>query len=315
MTTTIKRPVSKIIFPHKDLLGVDRLDAETISSVLDLAEYYVVQNRRKSQTTALLKGMIIINLFLENSTRTRLSFEIAGKRLGADVVNMAAEGSSLHKGETVEDTIKTINALLPDLIVIRHRENGAVQKAASLADCPVINAGDGTGEHPTQALLDALTLRRHFKKIEGLTVAICGDILHSRVAHSNAYLLQKMGATVKFIGPEALLPKGLSHATTDMEEGLKGADAVMMLRLQKERIDKTLKITEAEYSKDYGLTIEKLSLAKREAVVMHPGPINRGVEIAAEIADDPKRSLITTQVEMGVAVRMACLDLLTRGRR
>ncbi len=312
VVATQKRPVSKIMIPHHDILGIEQLNADEINSILDLAEYYVVQNRRKSQTNALLKGLVLVNLFLENSTRTRLSFEMAAKRLGADVINMTTEGSSLKKGESFSDTLKAINAMLPDVMVIRHSEEGSAHKAAEILDCPVINGGDGTREHPTQALLDALTLRRKFGNLEGITVSICGDIMHSRVAHSNAFLLNKMGANVKFVGPAELLPQGLSNATSDMAEGLKDAHAVMLLRIQKERLQKNLSFTEEQYFNAYGLTEEKLKLAHKDAVVMHPGPMNRGVEIDAAIADDPNRSLITLQVEMGVAVRMACLDLLTR---
>lgn len=315
MQAAVKKPVSKIILDQTDILGIDTLSVADINAVLDLAEFYVVQNRRKSQTNALLKGMVMINLFLENSTRTRLSFEMAAKRLGADVINMSAEGSSLKKGESFTDTLKAINAMLPDILVIRHMEEGSALKAAEVLDCPVINGGDGTREHPTQALLDALTLRRRFGSLDGLNVAICGDILHSRVAHSNAHLLGKMGANVRFIGPAELLPTQTPNCTSDMAEGLKDADAVMVLRIQKERLMKDLSFTEDQYFKSFGLTPEKLAFAKSDAVVLHPGPMNRGVEIDAAIADDAQRSLITLQVEMGVAVRMACLDLLTRKSR
>jgi len=310
-----KKTGSKTMFPHRDFLSIAALNAAEISAVLDLAEHYVVQNRRMSQTHALLKGLVLLNIFLENSTRTRLSFEMAAKRLGAEVINMTAQGSSIQKGESFIDTLKTLNAMRPDIFVIRHNEEGSAHKAAEILDCPVINAGDGAKEHPTQALLDALTLRRHFGRLEGLTVAICGDILHSRVAHSNGLLLKKMGARVKWIGPQELLPAGLEHATTGMEEGLADADAVMVLRIQKERLQKSPSFTEETYFKKYGLTAERLACAKDNAVILHPGPMNRGVEIEASLADDPKRSLITLQVEMGVAVRMACLDLLTRGKR
>lgn len=315
MSNVIKKAVSKMAFKHNDFLGIGDLSKDDILTVLDLAEYYVTQNRRKSQTTALLKGLVLVNLFLENSTRTRLSFEMAAKRLGADVLNMTGEESSLKKGESFADTLKAINAMLPDVLVIRHAEENSARQAADILDCPVINGGDGTGEHPTQAMLDALTLRRHFGKLEGLNVAICGDILHSRVAHSNGYLLKKMGANVHFIGPPELLPDNLAQASTDMDTGLKGMDAVMVLRIQKERLQKKLSFTEADYFKAYGLTAERLKKASPNAVVMHPGPMNRGVEIDASVADDPTLSLITTQVEMGVAVRMACLDLLTRNKR
>lgn len=314
MSNAIKKVASKMTFPHKDFLGIDALTTGDIQTVLDLAEYYVTQNRRKSQTNALLKGLVLVNLFLENSTRTRLSFEMAAKRLGAEVVNMTAEGSSLKKGESFTDTLRAINAMLPDILVIRHSEEKSAQHAADILDCPVINGGDGTREHPTQALLDALTLRRHFGKLEGLSIAICGDILHSRVAHSNADLLTKMGAQVRLIGPPELLPSA-PHTSTDMDSGLKGMDAVMVLRIQKERLQKKLSFTEDEYFNAYGLTAARLKNANTNAVVLHPGPMNRGVEIDASVADDPKLSLITTQVEMGVAVRMACLDLLTRHKR
>ncbi len=297
-------------FPHHDLTGIDALARQDISSIFDLAESYI-----GAKTSAQLKGLALINLFLENSTRTRISFEMAAKRLGADVINMSAEGSSIKKGESFIDTLKTLNAMRPDIFVIRHSEEGSAAKAAEIMDCPVINAGDGIREHPTQALLDALTLRRHFGRLDGLNVTICGDILHSRVAHSNGILLKKMGANVRWVGPQELLPAGLDNATTSLTEGLRGADAVMALRIQKERLQKLLSFTEEDYFKNYGLTAEKLKSAKENAVVLHPGPINRGIEIDAALADDPKRSLINTQVEMGVAVRMACLDLLTRDRR
>ncbi|MBI1216639.1 MAG: aspartate carbamoyltransferase catalytic subunit [Alphaproteobacteria bacterium] len=309
-----KTAVSKLTIPHKHLLSVENLAADDITAILDLAEYYVVQNRRRSQTNALLKGMVMVNMFLENSTRTRLSFEMAAKRLGADVINMTTEGSSIKKGESFIDTLKTVNAMRPDMFVIRHGEEGSALAASELIECPVLNAGDGTREHPTQALLDALTLRRHFGKLEGLTVSICGDVLHSRVAHSNLHLLKKMGATVKCVGPAELMPLS-AGGTEDLKQGLQDADAVMVLRIQKERLQKELSFTQDQYFKTFGLTAERLGYAKDGAVVMHPGTMNRGVEIDAAIADDPKRSLITTQVEMGVAVRMACLDLLTRSTR
>jgi aspartate carbamoyltransferase catalytic subunit len=239
---------------------------------------------------------------------------MAAKRLGCDVLNMGAEGSSLKKGESLADTLRAINAMIPDLLVIRCAAEGAAREAADILSCPVVNCGDGTNEHPTQALLDALTLRRRFGRLEGLTVAICGDILHSRVARSNTLLLEKMGVKVKCTGPRELLPDN-ARCTTDMRACLQDADAVMVLRIQRERLLKSLVIDDAAYFKDYGLTAERLAFAKPGAVVMHPGPMNRGVEIDAAIADDADRSLITTQVEMGVAVRMACLDLLTRSRR
>jgi aspartate carbamoyltransferase catalytic subunit len=310
----MKTQETKMIFPHHNLLGIEHLSAGDITAILDLSQQYVAQNRRRSQSSVLLKGYILINLFLENSTRTRLSFEMAAKRLGCDVINVTLEGSSIKKGESFTDTLKTINAMLPDLMVIRHSSEGAAQEAADILDCPVINGGDGTNEHPTQALLDALTLRRRFGRLEGLKVAICGDILHSRVAHSNMILLEKMGVRVACVGPQELLPE-IPGVTTDMREALDGADAIMVLRIQKERLRTALSFTEADYMRDFSLTVEKLQYAKPDAVIMHPGPMNRGIEIEACLADDPARSLITTQVEMGVAVRMACLDLLTRSGR
>jgi aspartate carbamoyltransferase catalytic subunit len=310
----VKKPVSKLRLRHHDLIGIADLDAGDITDILDLSEHYVVQNRRKSQTQALLKGLVLFNLFLENSTRTRLSFELAAKRLGADVINLSAEGSSIQKGESFLDTLKTVNAMRPDIAVIRAKPEGAAHQAAEILDCPVLNAGDGINEHPTQALLDALTLRRHFGRIEGLKIAICGDIKHSRVAHSNLILLEKLGAEVMVAGPAELLPPGQKNAAP-INDALKNADAVMVLRIQKERLTQQLSFTEEKYFKDYGLTQDRLTLAKPTAVVLHPGPMNRGVEIDPAIADDLSRSLITVQVEMGVAVRMACLDLMTRTLR
>jgi aspartate carbamoyltransferase catalytic subunit len=314
MQAAQKTPVSKLMIPQKHLLSIEHLTREDILTILDLSEYYVVQNRRRSQTNALLKGLVMINVFLENSTRTRLSFEMAAKRLGADVINMTIEGSSMKKGESFTDTLKTINAMRPDLFVLRHNTEGSAEAASQILDCPVMNAGDGTREHPTQALLDALTLRRHFGRLEGLNVAIVGDILHSRVAHSNLQLFKKMGVNVKCVGPAELMPLS-AGGTQDMKTGLTDAEAVMVLRIQKERLQKSLSFTEEQYFDSYGLTAERLGFAREGAVVLHPGPMNRGVEIDASIADDPKRSLITAQVEMGVAVRMACLDLLTRSAR
>ena len=314
MQVAQKTPVSKLMIPQKHLLSIEHLNREDIQTILDLSEYYVVQNRRRSQTNALLKGLVMINVFLENSTRTRLSFEMAAKRLGADVINMTIEGSSMKKGESFTDTLKTINAMRPDLFVLRHNTEGSAEAASQILDCPVMNAGDGTREHPTQALLDALTLRRHFGRLEGLNVAIVGDILHSRVAHSNLQLFKKMGVNVKCVGPAELMPLS-AGGTQDMKTGLTDAEAVMVLRIQKERLQTSLSFTEQQYFDTYGLTAERLGFAKEGAVVLHPGPMNRGVEIDASIADDPKRSLITAQVEMGVAVRMACLDLLTRSAR
>ena len=315
---TPRRTSPKQRLSVSDLVDIQSLSDDDITLILDLADHYVVQNRRKSFTSALLKGVVLLNVFLENSTRTRLSFEVAAKRLGADVINMALDGSSLKKGESFTDTLLTLNALRPDAMVLRHSLDGSAGIAATHMECPVLNAGDGTREHPTQALLDALTLRRHFGRIDGLKIAICGDILHSRVAHSNAALLSRLGADVRLCGPAELLPMGAISGVTasdDIDAAVSGADVVMALRLQKERFEKNLSFGEDVYFVRYGLTPERMALAAPSAMIMHPGPMNRGVEIDSALADDPKRSLITTQVEMGVAVRMATLDLLTREGR
>ncbi len=290
-----------------------------ISYLLDEAEHWVAVNRRAAKHDGRLAGLTQINAFFENSTRTLLSFEIAGKRLGADVVNMHAAQSSVKKGETLIDTAITLNAMRSDVIVIRHGSSGAVALIADKVDCPVLNAGDGRHEHPTQALLDAQTIRRHKGSIAGLTVAICGDVLHSRVARSNILALTALAAEVRVVGPATLIPDAIeamgAARFTDMDEGISGADVVMMLRLQNERMDGAFVPSPREYHALYGLTYERLKRAKPDALVMHPGPMNRGVEIASNVADDVNRSVIAEQVEMGVAVRMACLDVLTRGRR
>ncbi|MBK6297157.1 MAG: aspartate carbamoyltransferase catalytic subunit [Sphingomonadales bacterium] len=306
-------------FPHRHLLGIAGLQPHEISYLLDEAEHWVAVNRRAAKHDGRLAGLTQINAFFENSTRTLLSFEIAGKRLGADVVNMHAAQSSVKKGETLIDTAITLNAMRSDVIVIRHGSSGAVALIADKVDCPVLNAGDGRHEHPTQALLDALTIRRHKGSIAGLTVAICGDVLHSRVARSNILALTALAAEVRVVGPATLIPDAIeamgAARFTDMDEGISGADVVMMLRLQNERMDGAFVPSPREYHALYGLTYERLKRAKPDALVMHPGPMNRGVEIASNVADDVNRSVIAEQVEMGVAVRMACLDVLTRGRR
>ena len=307
-------------FPHDHLLGIAHLKPWEITFLLDEAEQWVEMNRaRAPKRDERLKGLTQINAFFENSTRTLLSFEIAGKRLGADVVNLGVSGSSLKKGETLLDTALTLNAMHPDMIVIRHGSSGAVQLISEKVDCPVLNAGDGRHEHPTQALLDALTIRRRKGRIAGLKVAICGDILHSRVARSNFQLLASLGAEVRAVAPPTLLPDGLDGyavtSFTDMDKGLAGADVVMMLRLQTERMEGAYVPSPREYFRFYGLTEARLARAAQGVLVMHPGPMNRGVEIDGAIADDIARSAVTEQVEMGVAVRMACLDVLTRRRR
>lgn len=306
-------------FRARHLLGIDHLKPDEIVSLLDLAEDYVTLNRRTVKHSDALAGMTQINMFFENSTRTQASFELAGKRLGADVMNMAVAQSSVKKGETLIDTALTLNAMQPDLLVVRHPHSGAVNLLAEKVNCAVINAGDGRHEHPTQALLDALTIRRAKGRLQRLTIAICGDIAHSRVARSNLILLGKMENRIRLIGPATLMPAGVAEMGVelyeDMREGLRGADVVMMLRLQKERMDGGFIPSEREYFHRFGLDAEKLALAAPDAIVMHPGPMNRGVEIDGTIADDINRSVIQDQVEMGVAVRMAALDLLARNLR
>ncbi|MDO5706767.1 MAG: aspartate carbamoyltransferase catalytic subunit [Paracoccus sp. (in: a-proteobacteria)] len=306
-------------FRARHLLGIDHLAPAEIVTLLDLAERYVEVNRRTVKHADALEGMTQINMFFENSTRTQASFELAGKRLGADVMNMSVAQSSVKKGETLIDTAMTLNAMHPDLLVVRHPQSGAVNLLASKVNCAVINAGDGRHEHPTQALLDALTIRRAKGRLQRLTVAICGDIAHSRVARSNLILLGKMENRIRLIGPPTLMPSGVRdmgvEVFDDMREGLRGADVVMMLRLQKERMDGGFIPSEREYFHRWGLDAEKLALAAPDAIVMHPGPMNRGVEIDGTIADDINRSVIQDQVEMGVAVRMAVLDLLARNLR
>ncbi len=302
-------------YPHPHMLGIEGLSRQDINYILDLAETYIDRNRQTDKKHPILKGRTLINLFFENSTRTRTSFELAGKRLGMDVINMSASTSSTKKGETLIDTAMTLNAMHPDFITVRHPESGAVHLLSRKVNCAVINAGDGSHEHPTQALLDALTIRRKKKRIEGLTVAICGDILHSRVARSNILLLNTMGAHVRIIAPPTLLPaqpKSLGvRVFTNMREGLKDVDIIMMLRLQLERMDSSFIPSIREYFHFYGLDEDKAKLAKPDALIMHPGPINRGVEIDTKIADDLNRSVILDQVEMGVAVRQAILEILS----
>ena len=319
-------PAGALAFPHRDLLGIAQLGRHEILYVLDQAEQWVELNRQPDKHINLLSGLTIINAFFENSTRTLLSFEIAGKRLGADVVNMHAAQSSVKKGETLIDTAITLNAMRADAIVIRHGSSGAVDLIASKVDCPVLNAGDGQHEHPTQALLDALALRHALRArgersedFTGLNVTICGDILHSRVARSNILCLQALGASVRLCAPPALMPVGVeamgAQPFHDFDAALEGSDVVMMLRLQTERMQGQFIPSAREYHHLYGLTKTRLDCAAPDALVMHPGPMNRGVEIDSEVADLLDRSIITRQVEMGVAVRMACLDILTRRRR
>jgi aspartate carbamoyltransferase catalytic subunit len=306
---------SSFVLSRRHLLGIERLSYDDIIGLLDLAEEFVELNRQIEKKRASLRGRTLINLFFESSTRTQSSFELAGKRLGADVMNMAVANSAMRKGETLIDTAITLNAMRPDIIVVRHHASGAVELLAQKVDCSVINAGDGAHEHPTQALLDALTIRRSKGRIEGLVVVICGDILHSRVARSNIILLSALGARVRVVAPSTLLPAGIERfgieVSGDMREGLSDADIVMMLRLQRERMNGSFVPSVQEYFHYYGLDEKKLAYAKRDALVMHPGPMNRGVEIDSFVADGAQ-SLIREQVEMGVAVRMAVLEVLSR---
>ena len=304
-------------FPHQHLLGIDGLSPDEIGLLLDLSDGYVELNRAAEKKNPILRGRTQINLFFETSTRTRTSFELAGKRLGADVINMSVATSAIKKGETLIDTAMTLNAMHPDVLVVRHPESGAVKLLSDHVNCAVINAGDGSHEHPTQALLDALTIRRRRGALDNLTVAICGDILHSRVARSNILLFNAVGAQVRLVAPPTLLPPNAAQALGvsvhhDMREGLRDVDIVMMLRLQTERMQGTFVPSTREYFHFWGLDAEKLAFAKDDALVMHPGPMNRGVEIDSELADDITRSVILDQVELGVAVRQACLDLLSR---
>jgi aspartate carbamoyltransferase catalytic subunit len=303
-------------FRARHLLGIEPLGPDEIVSLLDLAETYVDLNRNPGQHGDALTGLTQINMFFEASTRTQASFEIAGKRLGADVMNMSMAASSIKKGETLIDTAMTLNAMHPDLLVVRHPQSGAVDLLAQKVNCAVLNAGDGRHEHPTQALLDALTIRRAKGRLHRLNIAICGDIAHSRVARSNILLLGKMENRVRLVGPQTLMPSGVAELGVevyhDMREGLADCDVVMMLRLQRERMDGGFIPSEREYYHRYGLDAEKLSFAKDDAIVMHPGPMNRGVEIDGLLADDINRSVIQDQVEMGVAVRMAAMDLLAQ---
>jgi aspartate carbamoyltransferase catalytic subunit len=305
---------SPIVYPHRHLLGIEGLAPPHISLLLDRSESYVEQNRQADKKKSILRGRTIINLFFEASTRTRTSFELAAKRLGGDVINMSVSTSSVKKGETLIDTAMTLNAMHPDVLVVRHPESGAVKLLSEKVNCAVINGGDGSHEHPTQALLDALTIRRRMGRLSGLRVAICGDILHSRVARSNIYLLNIMGADVRLVAPRTLLPSKVERLGVevfhDMNKGLEGCDIVMMLRLQTERMHANFIPSIREYFHFFGLDYDKLAKANPSALIMHPGPMNRGVEIDSVVADDYGRSVIREQVEMGVAVRMACLELL-----
>jgi len=303
-------------FRQKHLLGIEKLHPDEIRTLLDLSDKYADLNRLSGRHAFALEGLTQVNMFFENSTRTLASFELAGKRLGATVMNMSMQASSIKKGETLIDTALTLNAMHPDLLVVRHPHSGAVELLAEKVNCAVLNAGDGRHEHPTQALLDGLTIRRAKGRLHRLTIAICGDIAHSRVARSNIHLLGKMENRIRLIAPPTLIPPGAAdwgvEVFDNMAQGLKDADVVMMLRLQKERMDGAFIPSEREYYHRFGLDDKKLAHAKDDAIVMHPGPMNRGVEIDGTLADDINRSHIQEQVEMGVAVRMAAMDLLAR---
>ena len=302
---------------RKDLLGTADLSKEEILSVIDLAEQYSNENIKNVNNTTILKNMTQINLFFENSTRTQVSFEIAGTKLGTNIVNFPLKNSSQSKGETLLDLAATLNSMFPDILVIRHPKSGAVQLISEKVKCAVINAGDGNHEHPTQALLDAQTIRKRLGRISGLKIAICGDIAHSRVARSNIFCLKTLGNKIRVVGPKTLIPKGIENlgveVTHNMFDGLQDIDVVMVLRLQKERMDGGFFSSEREYFHYYGLDERKMQYANPNAIIMHPGPMNRGIEIDGDLADDINRSVITKQVEVGLAIRMAVLDLLTRG--
>ena len=302
---------------RKDLLGTEDLSKEEILSIIDLAEQYSNENIKNINNTRILKNITQINLFFENSTRTQVSFEIAGTKLGTNIVNFPLKTSSQSKGETLLDLASTLNSMFPDILVIRHPKSGAVQLISEKVKCAVINAGDGNHEHPTQALLDAQTIRKRLGRISGLKIAICGDIAHSRVARSNIFCLKTLGNKIRVVGPKTLIPKGIEslgvEVTHNMFDGLQDIDVVMVLRLQKERMDGGFLSSEREYFHYYGLDERKMQYANPNAIIMHPGPMNRGIEIDGDLADDINRSVITKQVEVGLAIRMAVLDLLTRG--
>ena len=304
-----------LLKPH--LLSVEELSIPEVDILLNKANFYADANKQKGKLEKTLKRSTVITLFFETSTRTKTSFELAAKRLGANSIGINAAASAIKKGETLIDTAMTLNAMHADVLIVRHPDSGAVKLLSEKVNCAVINAGDGTHEHPTQALLDALTIKRNKKKIKNLNIAICGDVLHSRVARSNILLLSKLGARLRIIAPPTLVPKNIENlgveVFTDMKKGLVDCDIVMMLRLQMERMKGLYVPSTKEYFKFYGLDHEKLKKAKKNALIMHPGPMNRGIEIDSSLADNLDRSLIHQQVEMGVAVRMACLEMLTLG--
>ena len=316
--TRITFKKSRNVFNKIHLVETADLTKKEIEFILNESEKFISFNKKRIKKLNLLEGRTIFNLFFEDSTRTRTSFEVAAKRLGADLINVVVKDSSINKGETLLDTMTTINSMNPDILIVRHPEDGISKKISNTVDASVINAGDGSHEHPTQALLDALTIKNKFNDFSKLRIAICGDILHSRVARSNIIILSKLGSKINVIGPKEWLPKNIKNLPvkvfTDMKKGLKNCDIVMMLRIQKERIVRKIMPNQKTYFKKYGLDYNKLKYAKKNAFVMHPGPMNRGVEINSDLADDITRSLIQEQVAMGVAVRMACLDLIIKNR-
>ena len=310
------KPDKAVKISQKHLLGIQDLSISDVNYILSEAKQFIKLNRSENKKIDTLRGKTQINLFFEPSTRTQSSFELAGKRLGADVMSMNIVNSAIKKGETLMDTAMTLNAMHPNLIVVRHQDSGACNLLSQKVECAVINAGDGRREHPTQALLDALTIIEKKRKVQGLRIAICGDILHSRVARSNIYLLNMLGAEVNIVAPTNLMPKDLEkfgvNKFSDMKKGLKDCDIVMMLRLQNERMNSSFLASNREYYEYYGLTPDKLDCAKNDALIMHPGPMNRGIEIDTNLADDINKSIIQEQVELGVAVRMACLKIFCK---
>ena len=307
-----KNKISKLSI--KNLQSIKDLTIQDIENIINTAKLFKNNNKEQNKSIPILSGRTIINLFFEPSTRTLISFEIAAKRLGADIINMNIEGSSLRKGETLSDTADTLNSMNPDLVIIRHSISGAINEISSRLKCPIISAGEGSIEHPTQALLDAFTIQDKGKNFKDIVVSICGDIEHSRVARSNYYLLKKMGAKIRFVAPEYFMPKNIQDFDVEyfdnLEKGIAASDVVMMLRIQKERIDNTELPSVDDYYQSFGLTYEKLKKAKNNVIVMHPGPINRNIEIESSLADDLSKSVINEQVENGVSVRMACLAMM-----
>ena len=307
-----KNKISKLSI--KNLQSIKDLTVQDIENIINTAKLFKNNNKEQNKSIPILSGRTIINLFFEPSTRTLISFEIAAKRLGADIINMNIEGSSLRKGETLSDTADTLNSMNPDLVIIRHSISGAINEISSRLKCPIISAGEGSIEHPTQALLDAFTIQDKGKNFKDIVVSICGDIEHSRVARSNYYLLKKMGATIRFVAPKYFMPKNIQDFDVEyfdnLEKGIDASDVVMMLRIQKERIDNTELPSVDDYYQSFGLTYEKLKKAKNNVIVMHPGPINRNIEIESSLADDLSKSVINEQVENGVSVRMACLAMM-----